>query len=53
MVATLICLGYVAGITSMVSLEAFYESLELKKKKFGEELLALNKNALKKGWDLK
>ncbi|MFC1479025.1 2-oxoacid:acceptor oxidoreductase family protein [Planctomycetota bacterium] len=53
MVATLVCLGYVAGITGVVPLEAFYESLELKKKKFGEELLALNKNALKNGWDLK
>mgnify|MGYP006286738547 CR=1 FL=1 len=53
MVATLICLGYAAAATDAVSLEAFYSSLELKKKKFGEELLKLNKQALKQGWNLK
>jgi 2-oxoglutarate ferredoxin oxidoreductase subunit gamma len=53
MVATLICLGYAAAETGAVGLDAFHASLELKEKKFGAELLNLNKQALKKGWNLK
>jgi 2-oxoglutarate ferredoxin oxidoreductase subunit gamma len=50
-VATLICLGLVAGRTACVDLNSFFASLEAKAAKFGPELLALNKQALQKGWN--
>lgn len=53
MVATLICLGYAACLSEVIPAESFYESLDVKREKFGDELLALNREAVKKGWNYK
>lgn len=52
MVATLICIGYVAGRLG-ISQESLLESLERKKQKLGPEMVRLNQKALKKEWVLK